>query len=141
MRNQTVAAATTRLKTLPPGVLRIGSYAAEIATSYYLVRAAFRTAATRVIELGPCAVWMEIIALCLVMVKQRYMFQNWPITIGHSLRPDAVLVHRSLRRRALAGTVLAQQEGEDDQPHRHPRQLDVNVLVPLHLRLHVQLVI
>ena len=47
------------------------------------------------------------------------------------------------RRRGFscAGLVLAEQEGQRHQAHRHPRQLHIDILVGLHLRLAIELVI
>ena len=40
---------------------------------------------------------------------------------------------------SCAGPVLAQQEGQHHQPHRHPRKFHIDILVALRLRLPVEL--
>src|SRR3974390_794016 len=45
------------------------------------------------------------------------------------------------RTRSLAGAVCAEQKGSQHEPDRHVRELHVDVLVALHLRLLIQLVV
>ena len=73
---------------------------------------------------------------------QTYGGKIWGLMAVFRLRQwRGALVDSSSAFGRCAGLVCTQQEGENDEPHRHPRQLHVDVLVTLRLGLHVELVI
>src|SRR3974390_948099 len=82
---------------------------------------------------------MEMIELCRSMLSNAACFRS-----GSGIAtfpPRCASMNSTFRSGALAGAVLAEQEGEDDEADRHPRELYVDVLVALHPCLGVELLI